>query len=55
MSNTKTEWVRFRCPEELKKELAHMVVDEGVDEGDVIIRLLNDAIEREAKLKRKAG
>jgi hypothetical protein len=40
-------FVRFRCPDDLKKALAHIAVDEGTTEGAVCIRLLTAAVERE--------
>lgn len=52
-NETPTDWVRFRCPEDLKKAIAHMAVDDGVPEGTICIRLLTEAVEREEKRRKR--
>ncbi len=53
-NDTLTDWVRFRCPEDLKKAIAHLAVDDGVTEGAICIRLLSDAVNREEKRRKHA-
>jgi len=49
-----TEWLRFRCPVELKKAIGHLAVDEGSEQA-VCNRLLAEAVEREEKRKKRTA